>query len=163
MNLNWSLVLDILMIGLLAGTMVYAFILNRNLVRLRSVKAEFEVVVQKLVASINHAETGLRDMKLGAQEIGNLLEEQVAHARGLSQELQFMIESGDSLANRLSRSADSGVPAEAPKQQVPAGLFAGKKPAEIPPGKTKSRAETQLMEDLGRVAEARAAQTKEAG
>lgn len=159
---NWSLVLDVVMIGLLAGTMVYAFVLNRNLERLRAYKTEFETVVQKLVASINHAETGLRDMKLHAQEVGSVLEEQVAHARGLSQELQFMIESGDSLANRLSRAADAGASPSSEMPKQPAGLFAGKKPAEPPPGKTKSRAETQLMEDLGRVAEARAAQTKEA-
>ncbi|HCM84031.1 MAG TPA: hypothetical protein DIS76_05645 [Rhodospirillaceae bacterium] len=113
--------------------------------------------------SITHAETGLRDMKLAAQEVGNALEDNIATARGLSQELQFMIESGDSLANRLMHAAESGsVPAETSRQQ-PAGLFAGKKPAENKPGKTQSRAETQLMEDLGRVAEARAAQTKEAG
>lgn len=156
MAINWSLVLDIVMICLLAGTLVYSFVLNRNLSRLREAKAEFETVVQKLIISINKAETGLRDMKLSAQEVGGQLEENVANARGLSQELQFMIESGDSLANRLMRASESNAP-EASRPQPT--LMMNKKPAEVAP---KSRAEAQLMEDLTRVAEARAAAAKEA-
>ena len=177
MTLNWSLLLDILMIAMLAGTMVYAFTLNRNLEKLRSVKTEFEVAVQKLTASISHAEKGLNDIKLSAQEVGSELETHVATARGLSQELQFMIESGDSLANRLSRAAENtapradgkvpdmpkppAMPANAANPTMPQGLFGGARPVstEAPP-KTRSRAESQLLEDLGRVAAARAEKAK---
>lgn len=158
--INWSLLLDIVMIGCLAGTMVYAFTLNRNLEKLRATKSEFELIVQKLVASINHAETGLRDMKLSAQEIGGVLQDHIANARGLSQELQFMIESGDSLANRLMRAAEGTGTAQEETKPAAAGIFSGKKSIDVSKG--KSRAEAQLMEDLGRVAEARAAQSKEA-
>lgn len=171
MTLNWSLLLDIVMIGMLAGTMMYAFTLNRNLGKLRDVKAEFEVTVQKLTSSITHAETGLRDMKLAAQEVGGQLETHIATARGLSQELQFMIESADSLANRLSRAAEGGGPAKSepsakpasPAPAQPQGLF-GNKPAAVKtePNRTLSRAEAQLLEDLGRVAAARVEQNREA-
>jgi hypothetical protein len=168
MSLNWSLLLDVVMIAMMAGTMVYAFVLNRNLTKLRESKNEFEVLVQKLTQSITKAEMGLRDMKLSAQEVGGNLETQISHARGLSQELQFMIESADSLADRLMRAAESGssaAAAEAAKTApaAPAGLFGGKKPVDNSlAAKAKSRAESELMADLNRVAEARAAK-KEVG
>lgn len=167
MSFNWSLLLDVLMIGLLGGTIFYMFVLNQNLNRLRSTKAEFETTVQKLTASISHAETSLRDLKLGAQEVGGNLETQVATARGLTQELQFMIASADSLATRLSQAAESGGKgaSELPKTSNPApptGLFGQRPISTEPPKKPRSRAEAQLLEDLGRVAEARVEKGKEA-
>jgi len=178
MNLNWSLLLDVIMIAMMAATMVYAFVLNRNLERLRTTKAEFETVVQKLVTSVGGAEKGLRDLKLAAQEVGSELEGHIASARGLSHELQFMIESADSLANRLSRAAESPAqikpPADAPKPKLaiaptssvpppaapPSGLFGSRPVSTTPAPKTRSRAEAQLLEDLGRVAAARADQAE---
>lgn len=178
MELNWSLLLDVLMIAMMAGTMAYAFTLNRNLEKLRGVKTEFDTTVQKLTLSIAQAEKGLQDMKLTAQEVGGGLEENIAAARGLSQELQFMIESADSLANRLSRAAESGgaarsevrpenKPADLPmpaktkaNANAPTGLFGSRPVQSEPAPKTRSRAESQLLEDLGRVAAARVEQAK---
>jgi len=172
MSLNWSLILDVVMIAMMAATMIYAFTLNRNLERLKSVKTEFDATVQKLTLSITQAEKGLQDLKLTAQEVGGDMESRIADARGLAQELQFMIETADGMANRLSRAAEGSnvtkieTPKSAPSVPLvkaggqPQGLF-GSRPisTEVPP-KLRSRAESQLMEDLNRVAAARAEKTR---
>jgi len=164
MSINWSLIMDVIMIAMMAATMIYAFTLNRNLERLKSVKTEFDATVQKLTLSITQAERGLADLKLAAQEVGGDIESRIADARGLSQELQFMIETADSLANRLSRAAEGGGAAKAeasvaPIKAVvaqPQGLFGSRPVSTETPPKMRSRAESQLMDDLNRVAAARA-------
>ena len=83
MEINWSLLLDVIMILMLGGTMGYAYTLNKNLNKLRSEKTEFDLSIQRLSNSIRQAETGLHDLKLSAQEVGSQLETQIAAARGL--------------------------------------------------------------------------------
>ncbi len=103
MTLN--LILDIVMIIFLGFTMSFAFVLNRNLVNLRATKGEFEDLVKKLTGAMTAAETSIRNLKLAAQEVGGELDDQIQKGLGLSHELQFMVESGDSLARRLEGAA----------------------------------------------------------
>lgn len=142
MTLNWSLLIDLIMIGLLCGTMVYAYALNKNLTKLRDEKAEFDRSITRLTASIQQAESGLAQLKLSAQEVGGHLETQVAAAKGLSQELQFMIESADSIANRLMGAAETG-----------GGRATASNAVHVQPeeSKPKSQAEARLIEELKRM------------
>ena len=164
MELNWSLVLDVTMIFMLAAAVGYSYVLNQNLNKLRAEKAEFEQTIRQLSLSIRQAEAGIQDIKLAAQDIASRLEAQVAVGRGLSQELQFMIESGDSLANRLTGAASTGVSRsqayqdevnKTSSQSQTTGAFAVSASSPrlmVPPDlKPRSQAETRLLEELKRI------------
>jgi hypothetical protein len=159
MEINWSLLLDVVMILMLGGTIVYAYVLNKNLNRLRAEKSDFERSIQQLSQSLSHAETSLQDLKLSAQEVGGQLESHIAAGRGLSQELQFMIETADSLANRLTNAAEVGGARITSTEPAKASGAPGGIPRIAPEdAKPRSQAEARLLEELKRIEAARATQ-----
>jgi hypothetical protein len=97
--------LDLLIVGLLVGTVIHATMLNRNLNRLRNGRAELDGLVQSLSESVVRAEAAIQGMKRSAAECGGDLQKQIAAARSLSDELHIMNESGNNLAHRLEKAA----------------------------------------------------------
>ncbi|PWC56662.1 DUF6468 domain-containing protein [Azospirillum sp. TSO22-1] len=119
-----SLVLDLVMMGLLVATIAYAIILNRQIVRLRESRSELAELIQGLNDAMAKADTSVRGMKATAHNTGEGLQKTIDKAATLRDELQFMIEAGNTLADRLSGfSDDRSRPAAAkPAAGRPQGL-----------------------------------------
>ncbi|PWC75460.1 DUF6468 domain-containing protein [Azospirillum sp. TSH64] len=96
-----SIIIDVVMVGLLAATIAYAIILNRQIIALRESRGEMAELIQGLNDAMGRAETGVRTLKKAAGDTGEDLQRTVIKAQALRDELQFMIEAGDTLANRL--------------------------------------------------------------
>lgn len=96
-----SIIIDVVMVGLLAATIAYAIILNRQIIALRESRGEMAELIQGLNEAMGRAETGVRTLKKAAGDTGEDLQRTVIKAQALRDELQFMIEAGDTLANRL--------------------------------------------------------------
>lgn len=107
MSPTLTLALDLLMVILLVATIVYAIILNRQIVRLRESRGEMVELVKGLNEAMAKAETGVRGMKRTAGETGESLQRTIDKAAGLRDELQFMIEAANTLADRLSGYSDN--------------------------------------------------------
>ncbi|HYH38158.1 MAG TPA: DUF6468 domain-containing protein, partial [Azospirillum sp.] len=101
-----SLVLDLVMVGLLVATIAYAIILNRQIVRLRESRGELAELIQGLNDAMAKADTSVRGMKATAHNTGEGLQKTIEKAATLRDELQFMIEAGNTLADRLSGFSD---------------------------------------------------------
>ncbi len=101
-----SLVLDLVMVGLLVATITYAIILNRQIVRLRESRGELAELIQGLNEAMLKADTGVRGMKATAHNTGESLQKTIDKAATLRDELQFMVEAGNTLADRLSGFSD---------------------------------------------------------
>lgn len=101
-----SLILDLLIVGLLAATIAYAIILNKQIVRLRESRGELAELIKGLNEAIGGAETSVRGLKKTASETGEDLQRTVNKAQTLRDELEFMIEAADALANRLGTVGD---------------------------------------------------------
>lgn len=101
MSPTLTLVLDLVMVGLLAATIAYAIILNRQIIKLRESRGEMAELVRGLNEAMSRAETGVRGLKKTAHETGEDLQRTVAKAQTLRDELEFMIEAADAMANRL--------------------------------------------------------------
>ncbi|GAA4251518.1 hypothetical protein GBZ26_14215 [Azospirillum formosense] len=101
MSPTLTLVLDLVMVGLLAATIAYAIILNRQIIKLRESRGEMAELVRGLNEAMSRAETGVRGLKKTAHETGDDLQRTVAKAQTLRDELEFMIEAADAMANRL--------------------------------------------------------------
>ncbi|WP_207456796.1 DUF6468 domain-containing protein [Azospirillum sp. SYSU D00513] len=137
MSPNLSLILDLVMVGLLAATIAYAIILNKQIIRLRESRGEMAELIVGLNEAMSKAETGVRGMKKTASDTGEDLQRAIGKAQALRDELHFMLETGEGLANRLSGSSGGGGErAKAPARPLAPGprpLAATRPPAEDGP------------------------------
>ncbi len=93
----FSLVLDILVAILLVATICYAMVLNRKLESLRRGKEEME----RLAASFGEA-TIRADENIGKlRETATELQKGIGNAQSLHDDLVFLIERGDKVADHL--------------------------------------------------------------
>lgn len=96
-----ALVLDIVVIVMLGVTIFYALRLSRHLDTFRSNRSDMEKLIRELSTQITRAQEGISTLDDISKERGDELRRLVAKAQGLSDELQLMTESGNSLAGRL--------------------------------------------------------------
>jgi hypothetical protein len=100
-----GLIFDALIAGLLVATIAYAAVLNRKLGALRDAKSEMEALLAGFSESTERAGSGVESLKQEAGRSGSALQSKVEAARGLVDDLGFLIERGTKLAERL----DDGV------------------------------------------------------
>lgn len=101
-----SLILDLVIVGLLAATIAYAIILNKQIIKLRESRGEMAELIHGLNEAMSKAETGVRGLRKAASDTGEDLQRTVTKAQTLRDELQFMIEAADTLATRLGNVGD---------------------------------------------------------
>ena len=89
--------LDLLVVGLLAATMLHAVRLHRALGALRRDGGALAAAVSGFDDGARQAETGLQQLRLSAERLGTQLDE----AGALRDDLAYMMDRGDALANRL--------------------------------------------------------------
>jgi hypothetical protein len=99
-----SIGLDILLVLLLIAVLVYAVILNKRLTQLRANKDELARVISNFNEATIRAESSIPRLKKAADEVRAALEDRIDKAQSLRDDLSFMIERGDSMANRLEGS-----------------------------------------------------------
>lgn len=117
--MDFKLVLDVVVALLLAATIGYAVVLNRRLTALRQNRDE----LAKLIANFNEAtvraESSIPKLRKAADDAGQGLLDRVEKAQTLRDDLAFMIERADSMANRLESSVrvarNESKPAAAPQ------------------------------------------------
>lgn len=103
---NFALIMDIGMLVLLAATVYLAFRLNINLKNFKKSRSEMEGLVNRLTANIDKAERAIGGMQNAARNAGKELDEIINDAKALADELKFMNETGNNLANRLEKIAE---------------------------------------------------------
>lgn len=105
--MDYKLILDLIIAVLLAATIAYASILNGKLNQLRKNRDD----LAKLVAAFNdataRAEAGIPKLKRASEEASSTLIDRVEKAQSLRDDLAFMIERADAMANRLEGSVRS--------------------------------------------------------
>ncbi len=93
----FSLVLDILVAILLVATICYAIVLNRKLENLRRGKEEMEKLAASFGEATMRADGNIGKLKETARELQNGIEK----AQALHDDLTFLIERGDKVADHL--------------------------------------------------------------
>lgn len=103
--MEFNLIFDALIAVLLVATIFYAAVLNRKLGALRDAKDEMAALLVSFAESTKRAGNGVELLKQEAGRSGAALQNKVTAARGLVDDLGFLIEKGTSLAQRI----DGGV------------------------------------------------------
>ena len=122
-----SLLLDIVILILLGATIFYVSRLTRGLEDFKKHREEFDSVIANLLASIDQADHSVRMLKKVSAEEANRLEQSVKQATALSEELSIISETGESMAKRLEKLAETNRKLVQPSQS---SLFTKKKRSE---------------------------------
>ena len=149
-------ILDIALIAILGGGLVQATRLIGHLIGLRQSRLEMERFVQEFNSTVMRAEAGIKGLRMAARDSGDDLEKLVEKAIMVRDELQFITESADQLAERLSQSASAIMRPERAdvKPEAPAGApvatFTARKAEAAAPAASpaSSRAEKELLQAL---------------
>lgn len=144
-----SQLLDGLLVALLAATLVYAVILNRRLMSLRKERGIFEKMLSSFNASTLRAEESIHRLKALADVSSKELQQQTGLARSLRDDLSFLTDRGEAVADRL----EHGIRKDGNRAKTAAGAKAKSaspaSPKQVAPSKeTRSAAERELIEAM---------------
>jgi hypothetical protein len=117
--MEWAL--ELVLVGLLVVTLFHAIRLERALVRLRRDRASLENLVTGFAASTQQAESGIQRLRSAADGTGRQLETQLAKSISLKDDLAFLTERGDRLADRLEALVREARPLAREREIRPAG------------------------------------------
>lgn len=120
MDMPLDTIMDLAIILLLVPTIVYAVILNRRLSALRNSRDELAKVVGSFNEATMRAEAGIPKLKKATLDANNALQERVEKAHALRDDLAFMIERAEEMADRLDGSVKAGRAAELAQTAMPA-------------------------------------------
>lgn len=103
-----SILFELLLVGMLAMMIYYAWRLNEKLSDLRNDKFELEKLLTTFATSTERAEDSILRLKGKASETVEVLEEKVVNAVTLRDELSFMVERANEMADRLEAAINTG-------------------------------------------------------
>lgn len=134
---------DVLILAALGATIFRAMKLSRQFEQMQADRKAFESLITALNLASSRAEAAIQGLKGATVEGGERLQEKINKARALSEELEIMVQAGDSLAERLQVLAEKSRKAATAEAEAPAPS-GGVKPALEP----RSRAEKELLDAL---------------
>ena len=142
MNAYVGLVFDLLILVALAATIHQSLRLSREFAKLQADRKAFENLIAALNIASARAESAIKALKETATESGDSLQSKINAGRALTDELEIIIQAGDSLANRLSGADKTTKPAAQPAA-APTGELRSSVSGDL-----RSRAERELLEAL---------------
>jgi hypothetical protein len=147
----WAL--DLVLIGLLAATLFHALRLERALGVLKRDRGALEELVSAFHASTQMAEQGIDRLHKSADGAGRQITLQIDVAIGLKNDLMFLTERGERLADRIEVSVRSGrlAAAAVPTVHTPLALVPNAlqtEQSDDAPVRLRSQAERDLLKAL---------------
>ena len=114
LDINVSLIVEIVLAALLAATLFYCVLLERRLRNLRNDQAELSKTIGALNSGIARAQGSLASLRTAAADAGDSLDRKIGAARGLADELLLLASSGERIATRIETARESIARAPAP-------------------------------------------------
>jgi hypothetical protein len=111
---GWQWLLEIALTFLLAATLFHALRLERALGVLKRDRATLEALVKDFNASTREAEAGIERLRTAADTTGRDLARHSAAAAALKDDLGFLAERAERMADRLDASLRAGRAADGP-------------------------------------------------
>ncbi len=140
-----SIGLDGLVACLLVAVIAYAWRLNRLLSSLRDGKAELAATIARFDEAAAHAERTVAQMGAAASLAGDGLNAAIGEATALRDELVFLTERGDAIAQRL---AGIAAPKAAAAKPRPRPTVVSDTPRPAAPLAADSSAERELLQAM---------------
>jgi Domain of unknown function (DUF6468) len=135
-------ILELVLLGMLAATMFHAVRLERALGVLKRDRATLEALVAGFNTSTQQAELGIERLRATADGAGRQIARQADAALALKDDLAFLMERGERLADRLDTLVRSARPLS------PAGSANDLAPSAPEAAATEPRVRSQAERDL---------------
>jgi uncharacterized protein DUF6468 len=144
-GMEWAL--DILLVVLLAATLFHAVRLERALGALKRDRSALEALVGTFNASTHAAESGIERLRVATEGAGRLIQHQIETATTLKEDLTFLVQRGEGLADRLDELVRAARPTIATSEQ-PAFRAPYQRQAERTTREEEPRVRSQAERDL---------------
>jgi ABC-type transporter Mla subunit MlaD len=141
-GMEW--ILDAVLVVLLAATLFHALRLERALGVLKRDRAALEDLVSSFNVSTRQAEAGIDQLRSAADGAGRQMARQIDTVTRLKDDLVFLLERGDSLADRLESLVRAGRPLAA--EALRPIQMQDEEAADLP--RVRSQAERDLLKAL---------------
>lgn len=105
---NFEIIINVAIIALLIPTIIFAYRLNRNLTALRENQNSLAKLIGALNDATNKAESSIPKLKSATEHSSEGLKEVVDSAKTLKDDLLFINQRADSLADRLEQVIHDG-------------------------------------------------------
>jgi Domain of unknown function (DUF6468) len=147
-SMEW--LLNALLVVLLTATLFHAVRLERALGVLKRDRSALETLVSEFNASTRAAEAGVERLRSATDGSGRQIQRQIDTATSLKDDLTFLVQRGEGLADRLDEVVRAARPTlAAVEQPVPRAAYA---PSVVTAGpeepKLRSQAERDLLKAL---------------
>lgn len=142
-----SLIFDIVMIILLVVMIASCMSLSQRLRSLKDSRKAFEQLAAQFEEATKRADAGIKNLQNAATNTGEGLQNRLEKARALRDELAIMIDSAESLANRLAAVTPSTSATASGSRGVDVGSAQQQAPT-APAADPRSRAERELFNAL---------------
>lgn len=158
--MDWKIFLDLVVSILLIATIGYAVMLNQRLTQLRRNRDDLAKIIVSFNEATVRAESSIPKLRKAAEDAGMSLQERVEKAQSLRDDLAFMIERADTMANRLEngvRSARTEVrtpPAAKETSRVTTGTMSSERPSQNSRAATVAAAAAASEQDVDERSEA---------
>jgi len=106
MHITLGLAVELALTVLLAVTLVYCIVLERRLAAVRRGQEGLKSTIGELNTAITNAGGSMRALKATASGAAETLDERLARARAVIDELSLLTASGERIAERFDRAAD---------------------------------------------------------
>ncbi len=104
-NISLSLVLDGVIVVLLIATIIYAARLSLYLKKFKDSRDELEGIITNLSKHIDKADKAVHELHTAVDESSGDLQARMNRAKDMFDDLDLVVQTGDSLANRLEELA----------------------------------------------------------
>ncbi len=141
-GMEW--ILDAVLVVLLAATLFHALRLERALGVLKRDRAALEDLVSSFNVSTRQAEAGIDQLRSAADGAGRQMARQIDTVTRLKDDLVFLLERGESLADRLESLVRAGRPLAA--DALRPIQVQDEEPGDLP--RVRSQAERDLLKAL---------------
>ncbi len=141
-----SILFDVVVAGLLVATIVYAIRLNRRLEQIRAQESEFADWISRFSDAARQAEAATIRLRAAGNESGATLGKTLEKAQALRDDLSFMIDRAEPLADRMSGVATARSAAARPVPVKPVAVPAA---AEQDPWYPDPETELTLEQAIG--------------
>ncbi len=150
MSSGMSILLDLTVAGLLVTVIVFAAILNRRLSAWRRDRAEFERIIAEFNRAAERAETGVERLKAASEQTGKTLQQAVTKGQSLRDDLAYLIERAEPLADRLTERirAARNMRRDEPGMESPIAEKANAVARDIDEQDERARAKRELLRAL---------------
>jgi len=102
MSSGLSIFADLTIVTLLIVTIAFAAVLNKRLAAWRQHRGEFERLIIQFNQAAARAEAGIERLKAASEQTGKTLQQAVTKGQSLRDDLGYLIERAEPLADRLT-------------------------------------------------------------